>query len=135
MGAETIELAPPRGEKKLVLSKVGVVVTFGRDDFLKAARCLKFEQAVRYVEQELGQRQEMPLYDAFQLSFVVAAMLDTGRASVRLDEEKELRKSIVRDGWAEDGCGGRCRSLGRLYRLSEDDASFFHRITDKTLNK
>jgi hypothetical protein len=132
--SETIELRPPRAEKTLVLAKVDVIATFDREDFLKAARCLKFDQAVRYVEEETGQRAEMPLYDAFQLSFVAAALLDAGRASVRLKEEKELRKTIVRDGWAEDGCDGRCRSMGRLYRLSEDDPAFFLRITDSTQN-
>ena len=131
---ETIDLRPPGAGKKVFTSKTGVVVTFDREDFLKAARCLKFEKAIRYVEQETGQAQESALMDAFQLSYVVAALLDAGRASVRLEEESGSRKSIVRDGWAADGCGGRCRSFGRLYRLSEDDSFFFLRITDQTRN-
>jgi hypothetical protein len=109
-------------------------VAFNRDDFLKAARCMKLEKAIRYVEQETGQAPESALMDAFQLSYVAAALLDAGRASVRLEEESGSRKSIVRDGWAADGCGGRCRSFGRLYRLSDDDSSFFLRITDHTQN-
>jgi hypothetical protein len=68
------------------------------------------------------------------MSYVVAALLDAGRAGVRLESEPDLRKTIVRDGWAEDGCGGHCRSSGRLYRLSEDDPAFFLRITDHTRN-
>jgi len=135
MTAETIELYPPGPGKKLVMSKVGVVVSFDRDDFLRAARCMKLELAIRHLEEETGQGPETSLYDAFQLSFVVAAMLDTGRATVRKEDEKAPRTSIVRDGWAEDGCDGHCRSLGRLYRLSEDDPSFFLRITDKSWNK
>ena len=131
---ETIELRSPGAGKKVFTSKTGVVVSFDREDFLKAARCLKFEKAIRYVEEETGRAQESALMDAFQLSYVVAALLDAGRASVRLEEESASRKSIVRDGWAADGCGGRCRSFGRLYRLSDDDSSFFLRITDKTEN-
>jgi hypothetical protein len=44
------------------------------------------------------------------------------------------RKSIARDGWAANGCAGRCRSFGRLYRLSDDDSSFFLRVTDHARN-
>ena len=131
---ETIDLHPPGAGKNVFTAKTGVVVAFNRDDFLKAARCMKLEKAIRYVEQETGQAPESALMDAFQLSYVAAALLDAGRASVRLEEESGSRKSIVRDGWAADGCGGRCRSFGRLYRLSDDDSSFFLRITDHTQN-
>ena len=129
---ETIELVPPGAGKRVFFSKTGVVVTFDREEFLRAARCLKFEKAVEYVEKETGRAQESALMDAFQLSYVVAALLDAGRGGVRLEEEPLPRKSIVRDGWAADGCNGRCRSFGRLYRLSNDESSFFLRITDQT---
>jgi len=109
-------------------------VTFDREEFLKAARCLKLDKAIDYVEKETGRSEESALMDAFDLSYVVAALLDAGRGGIRLEEESAPRKSIVRDGWAADGCNGRCRSSGRLYRLSEDDASFFLRITDRTRN-
>jgi hypothetical protein len=132
LSAETIELDSPKAGKKLVLSKTGVVVTFDRDEFLAAARCLKFDKAVDYLERETGFMPESPLMDAFQLSYVAAAMLDAGRASVRSEDEMAPRASIARDGWATNGCGGRCRSFGRLYRLSEDSPSFFLRITDNT---
>ena len=133
--AETIELRPPAPGKTVFTSKLGVVVTFNRDEFLKAAHCLKFEKAIRYVEEETGRAETSALMDAFQLSYVVAALLDAGRAGIRLEEETALRKSIVRDGWADDGCAGRCRSFGRVYRLSADDPSFFMRVSDQTRNK
>lgn len=117
------------------MSKVGVVVTFDRDAFLTAARCLKLDEALRYIQEETGRTPQTYLYDAFQLSFVAAALLDAGRASVRREEEKALQKTIVRDPWAENGCDGRCRSSGRLYRVSEDDPSFFLRITDETVKR
>jgi hypothetical protein len=132
---ETIELRAPGRGKKVFTSKTGVVVTFDREEFLKAARCLKFEKAIRYIEEETGVAEESAIMDAFQLSYVAAALLDVGRAGVRLEEESAPRKSIVRDGWAADGCAGRCRSFGRLYRLSDDDSSFFLRITDQTRNE
>jgi hypothetical protein len=132
--SETIELAPPRGEKQLVLSKTGVVVSFGRDEALAAARCLNLGQAVRYIEQETGEVAESPLMDAFQLSYVAAALLDAGRASARRWNEAKPSPSVVRDAWSADGCAGRCRSSGRLYRLAEGEP-FFLRITDKTENE
>jgi hypothetical protein len=132
--SESIELQPPGPGTAVFTAKTDVVVTFNRDDFLKAARCMKLEKAVRYVEEETGRAPESPLMDAFQLSFVVAAMLDAGRASVRLEDERESRKSIVRDGFSETGCAGRCRSFGRRYRLSVDDRFSFFQVTDKNQN-
>jgi hypothetical protein len=132
--SETIELHPPGPGKTVFTAKTDVVVSFNRDDFLKAARCMKLEKAVRYVEEETGRAPESPLMDAFQLSYVVAAMLDAGRASVRLENERESSKSLVRDGWAEIGCGGRCRSFGRRYRLSDDDRFHFMQVTDGNQN-
>ncbi len=129
---ETIELRPLGTGKKVFTSKMGVVVTFDRDEFLKAAHCLKFEKAIRYVEQETGFTEQSALMDAFQMSYVAAALLDAGRADVRLPEEPASRKTIVRDGWAADGCAGHCRSFGRLYRVTDDDSSFFLRVTDHT---
>jgi hypothetical protein len=131
---ETIELRPPSRGKQVFTSKTGVVLSFDREEFLKAAQCLKFEKAVRYLEEETGVLEQSALMDAFQLSYVVAAMLDIGRASVRLDQESVPRKEIVRDAWAADGCAGNCRSFGRLYRLSAEDSFFFLRITDQTVN-
>jgi len=127
---ETIDLLPPGTGKRVFFSKKGEVVTFDREAFLKAARCLKLEQAIRFIEEETGREQESPIIDAFQLSYVVAALLDAGRAGVRLVDESESRRSIVRDDWAADGCAGHCRSFGRIYRLSADDSTFFFRITD-----
>ena len=132
MTPESIELRPPGAGKKVFTSKMGVFLTFNRDEFLKAARCLKYEQAIRYIEEDTGFAEQTAIMDAFQLSYVAAALLDAGRAGVRLEQEAAFRKSIVRDGWAADGCAGRCRSSGRLYRLSADEASFFLRITDHT---
>src|SRR5262245_56754714 len=40
---EAIELRPPGAGKRVFTSKMGVFVTFNRDEFLKAARCLKYE--------------------------------------------------------------------------------------------
>ena len=131
---ESIELVPPGAGKRVFFSKTGVVVTFDREEFLKAARCLKLEKAIRYVEQETGREEESALMDAFELSYVVAALLDAGHGGVRVEDESVPRKSIARDGWAANGCNGHCRSFGRLYRLSEDDSSFFLRITDETRN-
>lgn len=130
VGAELIELRPLGPGKKVFTSKLGVVVTFDREEFLQAAKCLKFEKAIRYVEEETGKLEESPIMDAFQLSYVAAALLDVGRASVRLEEEHAPRKWIVRDGWAFNACAGRCRSSGRLYRVSDDVPAFFLRVTD-----
>jgi len=109
-------------------------VAFDREEFLQAARCQKLDKAVAYVERETGHLQNSPIMDAFQTSYVAAALLDAGRADVRLRDEREARKWIVRDPWSETGCNGHCRSFGRLYRLSADNTSFFLRITDSTRN-
>jgi hypothetical protein len=132
--AESIKLHPPTAEKKIVLAKTGVIVRFSRDDFLTAAGCLELKQAVQYIEKETGFERESPLRDAFQLSYVAAALLDVGRADVRLKQETAPRPSIVREAWSADGCAGACRSYGRVYRLREADPSFFFRVTDKTEN-
>jgi hypothetical protein len=127
---ETIELLPPGAGKKVYFLKTGELVMFEREAFLKAARCMKLEKAIRFLAEETGQAEESPIMDAFQLSYVAAALLDAGRAGVRLDDESAWRQSIVRDGWAADGCAGHCRSFGRLYRLTEDDPNFFLRVSD-----
>lgn len=127
---ETIELVPPRAGKTVFFSKTGERVSFDREEFLQAARCLKLEKAIRFVEEETGREQESYIGDTFQLSYVAAALLDAGRAGVRLEEESEWRKTIVRDRWSDDGCAGRCRSFGRLYRLTADDPAFFLRVSD-----
>jgi hypothetical protein len=132
VGAETIELRSPGPGKSVFIAKTGVVVTFHREEFLQAARCLKLEKALHWAELETGQTEASPIIDAFQLSYVAAALLDAGRAGVKLEDESRSRPSIVRDGWSGEGCGGRCRAFGRLYRLSDDDPSFFLRITDHT---
>jgi hypothetical protein len=127
---ETVELTPPGSGKTVFFSNTGEHVSFDRQDFLKAAECLKLPEAVRYLEEETGQAAESPILDAFQLSYVAAAMLDAGRAGVRLVEESGFRKSILRDGWASDGCQGRCRAFGRMYRLSADDRVAFLKVAD-----
>lgn len=132
--AEVIGLRPPDAEQTIVLSKTGVVVEFSRDDFSIVARCLGLKQAQHYIATETGHSPESPLVDAFQLSYVAAALLDLGRASVRLERERELRASIVRDVWSAEGCRGRCRSFGRIYRLTASGPSFFFRVTDETVN-
>src|SRR5688572_7484734 len=58
---ETIELVAPGAGKTVFFSKTGERVTFDRDEFLKAARCLKLEQAVRFLEEETGKEQESPI--------------------------------------------------------------------------
>lgn len=132
---EKIWLSPPSAEKRIVISKVGVIVSFARDDFLRAARCGGFDQAVRYIEQETGFEPDSEIMDAFQTSYVAAALLDAGRASVRLRTEPGSRAWMIRDPWSERGCNGSCLSLGRIYRLSESEPSFFLRITDSTRNQ
>jgi hypothetical protein len=127
---ESIELAPPGAGKKVYFLKTGELVMFDREAFLKTARCMKLAKAIRFIEEETGQADESPVMDAFQLSYVAAALLDAGRAGVRLEDESEWRKSIVRDAWAADGCAGSCRSFGRVYRLSENDSAFFLRVSD-----
>lgn len=131
---ERITLEPPTAGKTIVLSKTGVIVRFSRDEFLTAARCLKLFKAERYVETDMNE-DESPLRDAFQLSYVAAALLDVGRVGVSVRGESEPRTSIVRDGWSAVGCAGACRSVGRVFRLSEADPSFFFRVTDQTINE
>jgi hypothetical protein len=128
----TIRLRPPDlSGQTIVLDKTGVVVTFGRDEFLATARCLGLKQAVAYIEREMGNTKQSPLRDAFQLSYVAAALLDVGRATVRPMEEKTSRATIVAEPWSAESCAGQCRAFGRIYRLHESDAAFFFRVVDK----
>jgi hypothetical protein len=134
--ARTIELRPPDPAKKtIVLDKTGVVVTFSRSEFLATAHCLKLNQAVQYVERDMGDAQASPLRDAFRLSYVAAALLDTGRVGVKLKNEKEPRTTIVRESWSDESCAGKCTAFGRIYRLSESDPLFFFRVIDKREDK
>jgi hypothetical protein len=132
---KVISLRPPGSGKAMVLSKTGVIVRFNREDFLAAARCLGLDKARSYIETQTGATQESPLRDAFQLSYVAAALLDVGRASVRRKDDDTQQTSIVREPWAAEGCAGACRSSGRLYRVSKGDTGFFFRITDETVNE
>lgn len=130
--ARTIRLRPPDPtDKTIVLDKTGVVASFSRDEFLKTARCLGLKKAVHYIEHETGASKQSPLRDAFQLSYVAAALLDAGRAEVRLRDEKESRATIVRESWSSESCAGQCRAFGRIYRLSASDPSFFFQVVDK----
>lgn len=127
---EAIELAPLGTGKIVSYSKTGERVAFDREQFLQAARCMKLERAILYVEEETGREHESPIMDAFQLSYVAAALLDVGRAAVRLEDESVWQKAILRDEWAADGCAGRCRSGGRVYRLADDDPAPFLQVAD-----
>jgi hypothetical protein len=127
---EIIELQTPRAGEKIVLKKTGVIVEFSREEFRRSAECLGYTESVHWVDTETGGTPESPLRDAFQLSYVAAALLDVGRASVRLQEETDWRTSIVRGPWSAVGCAGQCRSSGRIYRLTPGASSFFLRVSD-----
>ena len=132
----TIKLRPPDlNAKTIVLDKTGVVATFSREEFLTTARCLGLTKAVTYVERDMVDAQQSPLRDAFQLSYVAAALLDAGRVAVRLRDEEKSRSRIVRESWSAESCAGQCRAFGRIYRLSESDASFFFQVVDKREDK
>lgn len=131
-GPATIELHGPEDAENIVLSKTGVVVRFSRTDFITVATCRKHDEALKYIHAETGGRAEAPLRDAYQLSYIAATLLDLGRASVKLRNEKQFRPTILREPWSAPGCAGSCRSTGRLYKLSAADPLFFLRVTDET---
>lgn len=134
--ARTIRLRPPDLDgKTIVLDKTGVVAIFSRDEFLTTARCLGLKKAVAYVERETGYTQQSPLRDAFQLSYVAAALLDVGRVAVRLRDEEKSRSTIVRESWSSESCAGQCRAVGRIYRLSKSDPAFFFQVVDRREDK
>ena len=129
-GPETIRLQPPDpNEKAIVLNKTGVIGRFSRDEFLTTARCLGLKQAVMNLESETGHTKESPLRDAFGLSYVAAALLDVGRADIRVEAETEPRRTIVRDAWSQENCAENC-AVGRVYQLTEADSLPFFRVAD-----
>lgn len=131
-GPETIRLQPPDpAGKTIVLNKTGVIATFSRDEFLITARCLGIKEAVANLEAETGHTKESPLRDAFGLSYVAAALLDVGRVGVRLRNETESRRTIVRDAWSREGCDGKCVSFGRVYQLTDADPFPFFSVSDR----
>ncbi|HOU93715.1 MAG TPA: hypothetical protein PLU22_21845 [Polyangiaceae bacterium] len=133
----TVELVVPREARTVVVLGQGATMSFGRDEFAEAARCLRMKLVVDFLAARPLGEEVVSLSEAAaaaavgsQAQFVVAALLDRGHVRVHDLVTKRDVDSIVRDRWRWMGCGGQCRQNGREYRLRVPGEIFF-RTTDR----
>jgi len=128
-----VTLRPPAGGRRATWAAEGATLTFAYDDVLGRARERNEDELVAFLEGRPAGEDPVPLNEAAlagnRVSYVVAALLDEGKASVRDDRDGREVATIVRETWDWVGCGGGCRQAGRQYRFRVPGDVFF-RTTD-----
>lgn len=126
----TIALSAPVESRKVELRGKGVLMTFGFDEFLRAAECLHQKLVVDYLSSRPKSEQVVSISEQRDRQFVVpaAALLDLGHADITATGGKPAQ-TIVKSFWTWMGCNGGCRHMGRDYRLKVPGYPFFE-VTD-----
>jgi hypothetical protein len=112
----------------------GVELRFGFDEF-RAQAAERNEREVlefldgRPADEETVRLDAEPRPQTNRWPFVVAALLDQGKARVHDEARNRDAESIVRETWDWIGCAGACRQSGRRYRLQVPGDAFFS-VTD-----
>lgn len=129
----TVALHPPVAGRAVRYVAEGATITLALDDVLATARERSETELVEFLEARPAGEGPIPLNEAAlagnRVPYVVAALLDEGKAAVRGDGTGGDAESIVRETWDWVGCGGGCRQAGRQYRLQVPGDVFF-RTTD-----
>ena len=130
----TVPLTPPAEGRRVALRTEGVELRFGFDEF-RAQAAERNEREVleflhgRPADEETVRLDAEPRPPTNRWPFVVAALLDQGKARVHDEAGERDVDSIVRETWDWVGCGGGCRQAGRQYRLQVPGEVFFS-VTD-----
>ena len=106
-------------------------MSFGFQEFLRAAECLNQKLVVDYLRSRPQSVQVVNISEQQDRQFVVpaAALLDLGHARVTAAGSSKPTKTIVKSFWTWMGCNGGCRHMGRDYRLKVPGYAFFE-VTD-----
>ncbi|MBI5502440.1 MAG: hypothetical protein HY907_19510 [Deltaproteobacteria bacterium] len=129
----TVTLHPPAAGRTVRYVAEAATITLGLDDVLAEARERRETELLEFLEARSGGEDPIPLNEAAlagnRVPYVVAALLDDGKAAVREDRAGRDAETIVRETWDWIGCGGGCRQAGRQYRFAVPGEVFF-RTTD-----
>ena len=130
----TVTLRAPAAGRMVIYRVEGVTLSFGFGDFLTLSRDRGEDELVAYLDglpadQNPVRLGATPGPPTNRWQFVVAELLDRGRARVHDEAGDRDVESIVRETWDWMGCGGGCRQSGRQYRL-QVPGDVFYRVTD-----
>jgi hypothetical protein len=130
----TVPLTAPAAGRRVALRTEGVELRFGFDEF-RAQAAERNEREVlefldgRPTDEETVRLDAEPGPQTNRWPFVVAALLDQGKARVHDEAGNRDAESIVRETWDWVGCAGSCRQSGRRYRL-QVPGEVFYSVTD-----
>jgi hypothetical protein len=127
----TVTLVSPAAGRTASSTAEGATLIFGFADVLDVSRQRKEQELVAFLEARPAGEDPVPLGEApgNRMPYVVAELLDAGKASVRDARTGDTVETIVRETWEWVGCGGGCRQSGRQYRIRVPGKVFF-RTTD-----
>jgi hypothetical protein len=130
-----IKLVLPKGERLVAIMSGGVKMTFGLEDFKKAAKNRRDEKLIEWLNKKTGKEIQIPLgkkLSAFLHNaaiYAAAELLEQGKAGLFDTKKKQKATRVIVQQWDWVGCGGGCRQAGREFRLAIPGQPFF-RTTD-----
>ena len=132
---QDVKLVPPKDGRLVSLMSGGVKMTFGLEDFKKAAKERRDQKLIEWLDKQTAKEIQIPLKKlptAFLHSaviFAAAKLLERGQARLYDTKKKQKAARVIVQQWDWVGCGGGCRQSGREFRLSVPGQPFF-RTTD-----
>jgi hypothetical protein len=130
-----VKLVPPKDGRLVSIMSGSVKMTFGLEDFKKAAKERRDEKLIEWLDKRTGKEIEIPLgkkLSAFLHNaaiYAAAKLLEQGKAQLYDTKKKHKAARVIVQQWDWTGCGGSCRQAGREFRLSVPGQPFF-RTTD-----
>jgi hypothetical protein len=130
----TVVLTPPAEGRRVAWRTEGVTVSFGLAEFRAMAAERDEREVLEYLDGRPAGEDPIrldaePGPQTNRWPFVVAALLDQGKARVHDEAGNRDAESIVRETWDWVGCAGGCRQSGRRYRL-QVPGEVFYSVTD-----
>jgi hypothetical protein len=130
-----VKLVPPKDGRLVSFMSGGVKMTFGLEDFKKAAKERRDEKLIEWLDKKTEKEIQIPLgkkFSAFLHNaaiYAAARLLEQGKARLYDTEKKQKATRVIVQQWDWVGCGGGCRQSGREFRLAIPGQPFF-RTTD-----
>lgn len=126
-----IALTVPQAERWATYESEGVRMEFDLEDVRAICRESDEAEVLSWVEAHASRAPRLDLragereIAGQRVAFVVAALLERGRARVVDPGSGEPVERLVQMEWFWMGCGGRCRQAGREWRLRVPGEVFF----------
>lgn len=130
-----VKLVPPKDGRLVSIVSGGVKMTFGLEDFKKAAKERRDEKLIEWLDKKTEKEIQIPLGKlptAFLHNaaiYAAAKLLEQGHARLFDTRKKQKAARVIVQQWDWVGCGGGCRQSGREFRLEIPSEPFF-RTTD-----